>query len=295
MNELLIDEKNIKDKIYLIRGKQVMLDSDLAKLYECKNGTKVINQAVSRHLDRFPEGFSFKLTDEETYILWSQIVTKKVNTETRGGKYKNPRVFTEEGVAMLSSVIKTEIAAQVNVSIMRAFVSMKHYISDNKDIYITLTNLNNRMAEYDEKLDFLFSKFESKEKIFLPGEEYDSYSYIFNLLKDANNEVIIMDPYADINVLDMIRNINCSIILITSSKSILKEKEINKFNKQYNKLTVYKNNKFHDRYFILDRNTIYHCGTSINYLGRKVFSINLLEDHFVKSNLLNYIKNIIKI
>lgn len=293
MNELLIEEKNIKDKIYEIRGKQVMLDSDLAKLYECKNGTKVINQAVSRHLDRFPEEFSFKLTDEETKNFWSQLVTKKINVETRGGKYRNPRVFTEEGVAMLSSIIRTDIASQVNVSIMRAFVSMRHYITDNKDIFITLTNLNNKMIEYDEKLDFLFSKFESKEKIFLPGEEYDSYSYIFNILKDAREEVIIMDPYADLNLFDMIRNINCNIILITSSKAFISEKEINKFNKQYNKLKVYKNNKFHDRYFILDKNIMYHCGTSINYAGKRMFSINLLEDKFMKSRLMEYIENII--
>jgi hypothetical protein len=176
---------------------------------------------------------------------------------------------------------------------MRAFVSMRHYITDNKDIFITLTNLNNKMVEYDEKLDFLFSKFESKEKIFLPGEEYDSYSYIFNILKDAKEEVIIMDPYADLNMLDMIRNINCNIILITSSKTFLSEKEINKFNKQYNKLKVYKNNKFHDRYFILDKNIMYHCGTSINYAGKRMFSINLLEDKFMKNNLFNFVKSII--
>ena len=291
MNELLIDEKNIRDKIYVIRGKQVMLDRDLAKLYECKNGTKTINQAVGRHLDKFPEDFYFQLTKKEFDNLKSQFGTSSWNDY--GGVRKLPYAFTEEGVAMLSSVIRTKIASQVNVSIMRAFVSMRHYITDNKDIFITLTNLNNKMVEYDEKLDFLFSKFESKEKIFLPGEEYDSYSYIFNILKDAKEEVIIMDPYADLNMLDMIRNINCNIILITSSKTFLSEKEINKFNKQYNKLKVYKNNKFHDRYFILDKNIMYHCGTSINYAGKRMFSINLLEDKFMKNNLFNFVKSII--
>ena len=291
MNELLIDEKNIRDKIYVIRGKQVMLDRYLAELYECKNGTKTINQAVGRHLDKFPEDFYFQLTKKEFDNLKSQFGTSSWNNY--GGVRKLPYAFTEEGVAMLSSVIRTKIASQINVSIMRAFVSMRHYITDNKDIFITLTNLNNKMVEYDEKLDFLFSKFESKEKIFLPGEEYDSYSYIFNILKDAKEEVIIMDPYADLNMLDMIRNINCNIILITSSKTFLSEKEINKFNKQYNKLKVYKNNKFHDRYFILDKNIMYHCGTSINYAGKRMFSINLLEDKFMKNNLFNFVKSII--
>ena len=129
MNELLIDEKNIKNKIYVIRGKQVMLDSDLAKLYECKNGTKSINLAVKRHLDRFPKDFCFQLTEEESLNLQFQFET--ANNKSRSLPY----VFTEQGIAMLSSVIRTDIASQVNVSIMRAFVSMRHYITDNKDIF----------------------------------------------------------------------------------------------------------------------------------------------------------------
>ena len=287
MTNLLSNDKNIENMIYEIRGKQVILDSDLAKIYKCKNGTKSINLAVKRHIERFPNDFYFQLTEEEYNKLRFQV-------ETANNMNRNlPYAFTEQGVAMLSSVIRTEIAAQVNVSIMRAFVSMRHYINDNKDIYITLNNLSNKMAEYDEKLDLIFSKFENKEKLFLRGEEYDAYSYIFNLLKDAKEKLIIIDPYADLNLLDMIRNINCKIILITSSKTTLSEKEINKFNKQYNKLKVFKNKKIHDRYFILDKNTIYHCGTSINYAGKKMFSISLLEDDFIKKNILNYINNVI--
>ena len=151
------------------------------------------------------------------------------------------------------------------------------------------------MIEHDEKLDKLFSHFDRKEKLFLDGSEYDSYSYVHSIIKDVNCEVIIIDPYADVELLDMVKDIDARIILIMKNKSLLSEKQINKFNKDYgNKLSVAKNDKFHDRYIILDRNTIYHLGTSINHLGKRVFSITLLEDKIVKSDLLNYIKNIVK-
>ena len=132
MNELqVIDNIKIEDMIYEIRGKQVMLDSDLAYLYNCKNGTKSINLAVRRNKNRFPDDFCFRLTDEESKLIWFQIETKKVKIETRGGKYNNPMVFTEQGVAMLASVIHTEVAEQRSIQIMRAFVIMKKYISSN--------------------------------------------------------------------------------------------------------------------------------------------------------------------
>lgn len=288
MTNLLLNDKNIENMIYEIRGQQVMIDRDLARLYHVE--TKVFMQSVKRNIKRFPENFMFQLTKEEFTNWRSQFVTSK---NDKIGLRRAPYAFTEHGVAMLSGILKSETAINTSISIIEAFVSMRHYINDNKDIYITLNNLSNKMAEYDEKLDLIFSKFENKEKLFLPGEEYDAYSYIFNLLKDAKEELIIIDPYADLNLLDMIRNINCKIILIMSSKTTLSEKEINKFNKQYNKLKVFKNKKIHDRYFILDKKTIYHCGTSINYAGKKMFSISLLEDDFIKKNILNYINNVI--
>ena len=145
-----------------------------------------------------------------------------------------------------------------------------------------------------EKINKLFAQFNKKERLFLSDTVYDAYSYLHDILKEVDDELIIMDPYADLNVLDIIRDIDSRIVLITGNKSILSEKQINRFNKQYNnKLTVFKNNKFHDRYIILDRKLVYHVGTSINYLGKKVFSIVLQEEGFIKSNLENFIKNII--
>ena len=270
-----------------------MLDSDLAEFYKCKNGTKTINLAVKRNLKRFPQDFYFQLSKEEYDNLKFQFETSSMNEY--GGVRKLPYVFTEQGVAMLASVVRTEVAAEISVRIMRTFVSMRHYLYDNQDIYRTLNYINNKMIEHDEKLDKLFSHFDRKEKLFLDGSEYDSYSYVHSIIKDVNCEVIIIDPYADVELLDMVKDIDARIILIMKNKSLLSEKQINKFNKDYgNKLSVAKNDKFHDRYIILDRNTIYHLGTSINHLGKRVFSITLLEDKIVKSDLLNYIKNIVK-
>ena len=294
MEELIKIDENIKNKIYVIRGKQVMLDSDLAEFYKCKNGTKTVNLAVKRNLERFPEDFYFQLSKEEYDNLKFQFETSSMNEY--GGVRKLPYVFTEQGVAMLASVIRTEVAADISVRFMNTFVAMRHYLYDNNDIYKTLNFINNKMNEYDEKLNIVFSQFNKREKLFLNGEYYDSYSYIHNILKDVKNELFIIDPYADLNLLDIIRDINSKIVLIVSSKSNLSEKQINKFNKQYNdKLTVLKNNNFHDRYIILDKNIVYHLGTSINCLGKKVFSITLLEDKIVRGSLLNFINNIVEV
>lgn len=290
MNQLVIDENKIENMIYEIRGQQVMLDSDLAKLYGVE--TKRINEAVKNNLDKFPDRFAWKLNDNESKKLLVEIFDQK-NIETRGGKFKNPRVFTEQGVAMLATILKSKTATKVSIAIMDAFVEMRHYLNMNKDIYKSLNNINNKLVEHDDKLELLFSKFNSKEKTFLPGKVYDAYREIINIFKDAKNELIIIDSYADSTLLDFIKDMNSKIILVTSSKAKLSNIEIEKFNKQYNKLNVIINNTFHDRYFILDRKIVYHCGASINYAGEKTFSINLLEDKMIRDNLLNYIFEII--
>lgn len=229
MKELLVSDKSIEDKIYEIRGKQVMLDSDLAELYECKNGTKSINLAVKRHIDRFPGDFYFQLNEKEYNDLKFQIETSSSNNY--GGVRKLPYVFTEQGVAMLASVIHTEVASDISVRIMRSFVAMRHFLFENNSIYSTLNNMNNKIFEHDEKINKLFEQFNKKERLFLSNTVYDAYSYLHDILKDVEDELIIMDPYADLNVLDIIRDIDSKIVLITGNKSILSEKQINRFNK----------------------------------------------------------------
>ena len=160
----MIEEIKIENMIYEIRDKQVMLDSDLAKLYGCKNGTKEVNQAVKRNVERFPEDFYFQLTSEEfDYILKSQFVTSKI--KGAGGVRKLPHVFTEQGVAMLATVLKTVSASKVSIKIMRTFVEIRKFINENKDIFSRLTKVEYKMIEYDEKIDKLFASFNTK-KIF---------------------------------------------------------------------------------------------------------------------------------
>ena len=233
-NEIL----NIENKIYVIRGKEVMLDSDLAKLYECKNGTKTINQAISRHKDRFPNDFYFQVTNDEYEDLKSQIGTSSWNNY--GGIRKLPHVFTEQGVAMLATVLKTNIASEISINIMHAFVKMRHYLIDNKDIYKSLNNLNLRLSDTEDKVDKLFSKFDKKEYLYLENSEFDAYSDIIKILKTSKQNIIIVDPYVDITFLDTIRNIKTKVTLITQRRTRLTKTEIDKYNTQYNNLTVIK-------------------------------------------------------
>lgn len=296
MNDIVLNEVKIKDMIYEIRGKQVMLDSDLANLYGVE--TKRINEAVKNNPNKFPERFSFIMTESEYSNLRSKISTSSLESSVNynhGGRRYSIRVFTEQGVAMLATILKSKTATEVSIMIMDAFVLMRHYILDNKDIYKSLNNINNKLLEHDEKFDYIFSKFDKKEKLFFPGEVYDAYSNICDILNEVSEELIIIDAYVDKTLLDYIKDINAKIIIITSNKSRIKDIEIDKFNKQYNKLEVIYNNAFHDRYFIIDKKSVFHVGASLNHIGEKIFSINKLNDKFVKENLINYVIKVIKV
>ena len=219
MNELLVnDESTIEDMIYEIRGKQVMLDSDLARLYKCANGTKTINLAVKRHINRFPERFMFQLNAEESKIIRFQVETKKGTTETRGGKYDKPYVFTEQGVAMLATVLRTEVAEETSIKIMDAFVALRHYISDN---LLEQKYINNQVFKNTEDIKLLqksFKKFEKKRKdneIYFNGQIYDAYSKIQDIFKIATKSLIIIDTYADNTILDIIKRLNINVTIIT--------------------------------------------------------------------------------
>jgi len=278
MNE--IEEIKIENLIYEIRGKQVMLDSDLAKLYGCTNGTKDINKAVKRNIERFPEDFYFQLNSDEYKNLKFHFGTSSSNNY--GGVRKIPHVFTEQGVAMLATVLKTENAAKVSIKIMRTFVAMRHFINENKDIFKRLTTVEYEMIECKDKIDELFDKLEPKkmenQRIFFSGEIYDAYSLIIDLIKEAKIRIIIIDNYIDKSILDMLvyKKENVNVEIITSTHYITKL-DINKFNSQYPNLTIKYINIFHDRFIIID-NTLYHVGASLKDLGKKCFGINKIED-----------------
>ena len=282
----LIEELNIENMIYEIRGKQVMLDSDLAKLYECKNGTKDINKAVKRNIERFPKNFYFQITEEEMKKLWFQSGT--ANKMIRSLPY----VFTEQGIAMLSSVLHTQIALSQSIRIMDAFVKMRKIISSN---LIEQKYINELVIKDNERINLLeesFSKLEEKEKInhiFYEGQIYDAYSLLIDIFKGAKEEIIIIDNYADKSILDMITNLNVKVIIVTKKFNLLKDIDIKKYNRQYNNLKVIYSDKFHDRFIILDKKVLYHSGASYKDLGNKCFGITKMED---KEYLKTIIKNI---
>lgn len=297
MNEIIVkDEVKIEDLIYEVRGVQVMFDSDLAKLYECKNGTKSINLAVNRNLDRFPEDFYFQLKEEEYNNLKFQIETSS-SKNNYGGVRKLPYVFTEQGVAMLATVLRTEVASKMSVAIMRAFVVMRKYISSN---LIQQKYINNQVLKNTEEIKILqesFQKFEEKKKvneIYFNGQIFDAYSKIQEIFKSATKKLIIIDSYADSTLLDIIKRLSVEVIIITKANNLLTYQDILKYNKQYQNLKVIYNNTFHDRYFVIDEKLFYHCGASVNRIGYKTFSITLIGDDDVCKILMNRITNVIK-
>lgn len=291
MNEIIIkDEIIIENLIYEIRGKQVMLDSDLAKLYECINGTKTINLAVKRHINRFPERFMFQLTKEEYNNLRFQLET------TNNMNRSLPYVFTEQGVAMLATILRTKVAEEVSIKIMDAFVAMRKYISSN---LIEQKYINNLVLEDHDKikaLELSFNKLEEKRKIneiYFDGQIYDAYYKIHEIFKSATKKLIVIDSYADNTLLDIIKRLNIEVIIITKPNNLLTKQDIEKYNKQYHNLKVIYNNTFHDRYFILDDEKVYHCGASINRIGYKTFSITSIGDDEVCRLLVDKVNKII--
>ena len=287
--------KDIKKMIYNIRGKQVMLDSDVTYLFGYE--VKQLNRQVSRNIERFPKEYCFKLTKEEYAFLRCHFGTLKNN---RGVHTKYlPYVFTQEGIAMLSGVIKTEEAAKVNVEIMREFVKLRNFINNNP---ISLANdisiMKNMLFNHEEKISKLFDKFDRKEdlrrKLFFNGEIYDAYSLLVDIIEKANNEIIIIDNYVDKVTLDILskKNINVTVLLIMDkNKSKLTKTDIDKFNSEYPSLKIKYTNIFHDRFIIIDSKELYHLGASLKDLGKKVFGITKIDDMSYLKLLINKVKS----
>ena len=285
--------EEIQGMIYTIRGKQVMLDSDVANLYHYE--TKKINQAVKRNIERFPEGFCFQLTESELENLRSQFVTSSLGTGNYGGRRYLPYVFTEQGIAMLAPLLKNKIAVQVSINIMNAFVIMRHFLKENGQVFERLTSVEYRLIEHDKKFDIVFDKLQEKQienqRIFFDGQIYDAYSLIIDIIKKANNKITIIDNYVDDSILEILskKKDNVEVVILTSNKSNIKNIDIQKFNKQYPTLKVAKTDKFHDRFIILDEKETYHLGASIKYLGKMCFGINKIENDDIIETLLRTI------
>lgn len=294
MNELITtDEENIKNKIFTIGGLQVMLDRDLAELYEVE--TKVFNQAVKRNENRFPDDFRFQLSEAEYQNLRSQIVTsseqnslrsQSVTLKSNRGKHTKylPYAFTEQGVSMLSAVLKSDIAVEISVKIIRSFVQMRKFISNNALIFQRLETLEQKQFTNDEKFNKLFEAIEEKsikptQGIFYDGEVYDAYLFVSDLIKSAKESIVLVDNYIDESVLTMLskRQTNVTATIYTKNITAQLELDIKKHNAQYPKITLKKFNASHDRFLILDGKELYHIGASLKDLGKKWFAFSKFD------------------
>ena len=269
MNEIIEKDIIIEDMIYEIRGTQVMLSSDVAKLYQVE--TKRINEVIKRNINRFPARFCFQLTEEEANGLSSrsQFATLNKNKNLRGYNIKYlPYVLTEQGIMMLSGLLKSDIAVKVNIQIIDAFVKMRRYFANAINNNEILINHENRILKLENVLD----KFKEKEinKLFFEGELYDAYSVILDILNKSKKEITIIDNYSGKEVLDILKDIDKKIIIVSKNiDNILKKK----YESQYSNITFINNDSFHDRFIIIDRNKLYSCGSSLKDLGKKCFGI----------------------
>ena len=292
-NLVIVHNKEIQSMIYTFRGRQVMLDSDLAMLYKVE--TKYLNRQRNRNAERFPEDFCFQLSKEEYEILRCQNVTSK-NENGSGGRRYLPYVFTEQGIAMLSSVLKSEVAAKASINIMRAFVEMRKFLISNNEMFARLDRVELKQLETDKKLeevfDYIATTKEVKQKIFFNGQIYDAFSLMVEIVEKAEKELMLIDNYVDVNTLNILskKKDGVNVLIVTSGNGNLTDKDVAKFNSQYPKLAVKISKDFHDRFFIIDRNEVYHIGASIKDAGKKSFGITKLEEQDLIDSLLGKVR-----
>lgn len=299
MNETTIavqqDKLNPAEYIHVIRGQQIIVDSDLAILYGVE--TKVFNQAVKRNIVRFPEHFRFQLTQEEFDNLRSQTVTS-----SWGGRRYLPYVFTEQGVAMLSAVLRSDTAVEVSIGIMDAFVKMRKFLYDNAALLERVSSLEFNLLEYqnstDRRFNEIFSYLSShtlpSQKIFFQGEMFDAFKFLIDLIKKASCSITIVDGYVTADTLNILAKKNSGVVckIITAPSAGITTKDIKVFESQYGDLDVVRTKEFHDRFLILDDKDVYHIGASLKDAGKKTFAISLIQDLQIRESLISRINDL---
>ncbi len=294
---IAVAEPDIKSMIYVICNQQVMIDSDLAMLYQVE--TKRLNEAVKRNIVRFPNEFRFQLTDKELESLRSQFATSN-NSEMedgkKGGRRYLPYVFTEQGIAMLSAILRSDVAIQVSINIMKSFVEMRRFIANNSLLFERISTVELRQLEYqkqtDEKLEQIFEYIseheEPSQKVFFDGQIYDAFSLIVNLIQKAEKEITLIDGYVDVGTLNLLskKKSDVAVTIYTQKQTKLTKADVKNFNAQYPTLKIKYTKVFHDRFLILDRTTAYHVGASLKDAGKKCFGINLIQDAGIIKDIL---------
>jgi hypothetical protein len=278
MNEIVINEENIKNKIYTIRGVQVMLDRDLAKLYQVE--TRRINEQVKRNIERFPEDFMFQLTKEELEIWKSQNAT---SNSIKMGLRKLPLAFTEQGVYMLSTILKSKVSVDVTISIMRTFTKMKHFLQNNSYIFERFEKIEYKLILQDKKIEKIFNIIEDKsikpkQGIFYDGQIFDAYKFINELIKSAKKSIILIDNYIDETTLTLFSKIpDIKVTIYTKNISKQLKLDYEKYNQQYKNIELKEFKNSHDRFLIIDEKEFYHIGASLKDLGKKWFAFSKFD------------------
>ena len=304
------DTQIIYNLIYMIRGKQVMIDSDLAMLYQVE--TKNLNKAMKRNEKRFPDDFCFQLTEKEFETLRSQFANSKLeekekDTKEHGGRRKLPYVYTEQGIAMLSAVLRSDVAIQVSIRIMKTFVEMRKYLAGNSMLLEKVNHIEKQQIQaeirqenfekltndrFDKVFDYIEAHKEDNQKIFYDGQIFDAFSLITQLVQQARKDIILIDGYVDVVTLNIMAKkkdgVNVTFYTLPSAK--LTSRDIANFNTQYPTLDVKRTTAFHDRFLIIDGNIGYHMGASIKDAGKKCFGINRIEDVSVINDLVSRVK-----
>ena len=301
--EIAINQKEIENCIYTIRGIQVMIDRDLAEMYGIE--TKVLNQAVKRNVERFPDSFRFQLTINESIEcsksqfvtlndanLKSQIVTSSYE---HGGRRKLPYAFTEQGVSMLSAVLRSDTAIRVSIQIMQAFVEMRKLVLNHAGLFQRLEKVEVKQIEADQKFEQIFKALESRELqpekgIFFEGQVFDAYAFVSGIIKNATKSIILIDSYIDETVFTMLAKRGKAVMATIYTKQINKQLELDlkKHNGQYPEIAIKTLADSHDRFLIIDQQELYHIGASLKDLGKKWFAFSKMDS--LTGDVLNKLK-----
>ncbi|MGM8363266.1 ORF6N domain-containing protein [Flavobacterium sp. ARAG 55.4] len=278
-NKPVISPMEIKNLIYTIRGKQVMLDSDLAILYQVE--TKNLNKAVKRNIERFPVSFCFQLTEAEVQNLRFQSGTSSVSY---GGRRYLPYVFTEQGIAMASAILRSDIAVKVSVEIMEAFVEMRRMLINNASLFHRLDKIELKQLEADQKFEDIFKALESdklhtEKGIFYDGQIFDAYTFISDIIRSAKISIILIDNYVDDTVLTLLGKREQSVTAKIYTKNINNQLQLDlqRYNSQYPAIEIKLFSDAHDRFLIVDNTELYHIGASLKDLGKKWFAFSRMD------------------
>ena len=295
-NEIIIlDENDLKNKIYTIRGVQVMLDSDLAGIYGYE--TKRFNEQVKNNIERFDEDFRFQLTQDEVDVLRSKFSTTNISTMSRSLPY----AFTEQGIYMLMTVLKGELAVKQSKTLIRLFKQMKDFVLTNSQLFAEIDSIKKHLIESDlhhkendKRIDELFTlmekyKIEEKQGIFFQGQIFDAYAKFESFIQSAKKEIVLIDGYVDLTVLERLakKQKGVNVLLYTDSKTKITNLDVQKFNAQYPTLTLNFTSKMHDRFLIIDNSVLYHIGASLKDLAKKCFAFEILDSSLIPSVLGN--------